>query len=52
LIDYALWLVGKRRRENGRMRIMEVDDEDEEHELKAIEEEKQDDDDEVEFLFA
>jgi hypothetical protein len=40
LIDYALWLVG--RRENGRMRMIESDDEDDdEDEKKENEEEKQ-----------
>jgi hypothetical protein len=42
LIDYALWLVGRRKRENGRMRMIESDDEDDdEDEKKEDEEEKQ-----------
>lgn len=46
MIDYALWLVGRSRRENGRMRMIESDDEDDEDEKKDDEEEeKQDDED-------
>jgi hypothetical protein len=42
LIDYALWLVGRRKRENGPMRMIESDDEDDdEDEKKENEEEKQ-----------
>jgi hypothetical protein len=46
LIDYALWLVG-RRRENGRMRMIESDDEEDDEDEKKDdeEEEKQADED-------
>lgn len=50
LIDYALWLVGRMRREKGRMRTIENDDE--EDEKKEDDEETKDGNDEDGAVFA
>jgi hypothetical protein len=44
LIDYALWLIGRRRTENGRTRVIESD-EDWEDKKKEDAKDEQDDDD-------
>lgn len=52
MIDYALWLVGRSRRENGRMRMIESDDDEDDEDEKKDDEEEEKQDDEDGSVFA
>jgi hypothetical protein len=52
LIDYALWLVGRMRREKGRMKMIESDDGEDNEEEEDEEEEKQHGNEEDGAVFA